>query len=64
MCTHDIDDTQPHAFWDRDWPPRLRIQPGDPVVFECLEGAGQITPTGAKRPPRSASQEATNDRRA
>jgi acetamidase/formamidase len=44
MTTHHLDDTQPHAFWDRDWPPRLGIQPGDTVVFECLEGAGQITP--------------------
>lgn len=44
MPTHHLDDTQPHAFWDNAHPPRLRIQPGDTVVFETLEGSGQITP--------------------
>jgi acetamidase/formamidase len=41
---HHLDDTKPHAFWDNSFPPRLRIQPGDTVVFETLEGSGQITP--------------------
>lgn len=42
--THHLDDTQPHAFWDNAYPPRLRIQPGDTVIFETLEGIGQVTP--------------------
>lgn len=44
MALHHLDDTQPHAFWDNAFPPRLAIQPGDTVVFETLEGSGQITP--------------------
>src|SRR5258708_3742189 len=45
MTTHHLDDTQPHAFWDNSYPARLRIQPGDTVVFETLEGSGgQIRP--------------------
>ncbi len=44
MATHYLDDTQPHAFWDNSFPPRLLIQPGDTVVFETLEGIGQVTP--------------------
>jgi len=45
MATHHLDDTQPHAFWDNAYPPRLRIQPGDTVVFETLEAsANQVTP--------------------
>ena len=46
MATHFLDDTQPHAFWDNTHPPRLRIQPGDTVVFETLEAsANQILAT-------------------
>ena len=45
MATHHLDDTQPHAFWDQSYPARLRIQPGDTVVFETLEAtARQVTP--------------------
>lgn len=45
MAIHHLDDTQPHAFWDNAHPPRMRIEPGDTVVFETLEAsAGQITP--------------------
>jgi acetamidase/formamidase len=45
MATHHLDDTQPHAFWDNSYPARLRIQPGDTVVFETLEAsAGQVVP--------------------
>ena len=45
MATHHLDDTQPHAFWDNSLPARLRIQPGDTVVFETLEAsAGQVGP--------------------
>ncbi|MBF8284252.1 MAG: Acetamidase, partial [Anaerolineales bacterium] len=45
MATHHLDDAKPHAFWDNSYPPRLRIQPGDTVVFETLEAsAKQVTP--------------------
>ena len=48
MATHHLDDTQPHAFWDNSYPARLRIQPGDTVVFETLEAsAGQVGPDSA-----------------
>jgi acetamidase/formamidase len=39
-----LDASQPHAFWDNAHPPRVRIAPGDTVVFETIEGTGQITP--------------------
>ena len=43
MTTYHLDDTRPHAFWDNSHPPRLTIQPGDTVVFECQEAsANQI----------------------
>lgn len=46
MATYHLDDSQPHAFWDNSHPPRLRIQPGDTVVFEVLEAsANQIQPS-------------------
>jgi acetamidase/formamidase len=45
MATHHLDDTQPHAFWDNSHPPRVRVAPGDTVIFETLEAsAGQVTP--------------------
>jgi len=45
MASHNLDDTQPHAFWDKTLPPRIHIEPGDTVVFETLEAsANQITP--------------------
>jgi acetamidase/formamidase len=44
MAAHHLDDSAPHAFWDRDYPPRLTISSGDEVVFETLEGTGQVTP--------------------
>jgi acetamidase/formamidase len=52
MATHHLDDTQPHAFWDNSYPARLRIQPGDTVVFETLEAsAGQVGPDSFIRLP-------------
>jgi acetamidase/formamidase len=39
-----IDDTRPHAFWDNTLEPRARVASGDTVVFETLEGTGQVTP--------------------
>jgi acetamidase/formamidase len=45
MAVHYLDDTEPHAFWDNAFPPRLRIYPGDTVVFETREtSSNQITP--------------------
>src|SRR4051794_4629481 len=45
MATHHLDDEHCHAFWDNTLPPRVRIQPGDTVVFETLEAsAKQMTP--------------------
>lgn len=45
MASYQLDDTQPHAFWDNSYPPRLRIQPGDTVAFETQEAsANQIMP--------------------
>lgn len=45
MATYHLEDDFPHAFWDNAHPPRLRIQPGDTVVFETLEAsAKQIIP--------------------
>ncbi len=44
MAIHELDDSQPHAFWDRTLPPRIEIDPGDTVVFRTLEGTGQVTP--------------------
>ena len=45
MATHHLDDQQPHAFWDCEYPPRVRIKSGDTVVFETQEAsAKQVTP--------------------
>ena len=44
MAIHFLDDSQPHAFWDRTLPPRVEIEPGDTVVFKTREGTGQVTP--------------------
>jgi acetamidase/formamidase len=34
-----------HSLWDRSFPPRLRIEPGDEVVFECVDASGgQVLP--------------------
>jgi acetamidase/formamidase len=43
VTTHHLDDGAPHAFWDRDHPPRISVEDGDTVVFETLEGTGQVT---------------------
>lgn len=56
MATHHLDDTQPHAFWDNSYPARLRIQPGDTVVFETLEAsAGQVVPDSTSEVLRTLS---------
>ena len=34
-----------HSVWDRSLPPRLRIEPGDQVAFECTDASGgQVRP--------------------
>jgi acetamidase/formamidase len=43
-ATHRLDDDAPHPFWDNSLPPRLTIESGDTVVFETLEGTGQVDP--------------------
>ncbi len=45
MAEHYLDDSVVHAFWDNAYPPRIEIDPGDTVVFECREAVdGQVTP--------------------
>ena len=45
MAEHYLDDSIVHAFWDNSYPPRIEIDSGDTVVFECREAVdGQVTP--------------------
>lgn len=44
MATHHLDDSVTQPFWDNSVEPRLTIESGDTVVFECLEASGQLTP--------------------
>ena len=43
MAEHYLDDSESQPFWDNSVEPRLTIDPGDTVVFECAEACGQIT---------------------
>ncbi len=43
MTLHHLDDTVTQPFWDNSVEPRLTIEPGDTVVFECLEASGQLS---------------------
>ncbi|MFT6876237.1 MAG: hypothetical protein ACJAZF_002356 [Granulosicoccus sp.] len=43
MKTHYLDDSISQPFWDNSVKPRLVIEPGDTVVFECLEASGQYS---------------------
>ncbi len=46
MTEYYLDDSDIHAFWDNQLPPRLEIEAGDMVVFECRDACdGQVTPT-------------------
>lgn len=45
MADHHLDDSAPHAYWDRDVDVRLEIESGDLVVIDCAEPLGQVTPT-------------------
>jgi acetamidase/formamidase len=45
MTTHYLDGSKMHNFWDNSLPPRIRINPGDTVVFETVDASvNQITP--------------------
>ena len=44
MAEHFLDDTVIQPFWDNSIEPRLEIDSGDTVVFDCLEANGQIQP--------------------
>lgn len=44
MAEHHLDDSVTQPFWDNSVEPRLEIDPGDVVVFECAEPVGQLTP--------------------
>jgi acetamidase/formamidase len=44
MAEHHLDDSVTQPFWDNSVEPRLEIDPGDTVVFDCAEPVGQVTP--------------------
>lgn len=48
MTEHYLDDSVTHAFFDRSYPARIEIDPGDTVVFECRDPVDdQVTPESA-----------------
>ncbi|HEY7437476.1 MAG TPA: acetamidase/formamidase family protein, partial [Methylomirabilota bacterium] len=38
---HHLDDAQVHQEWNNALPPRLEIEPGDTVVFDCRDAANR-----------------------
>ena len=44
MTEHSLDGSVTQPFWDNSVEPRLEIEPGDTVVFDCPEPCGQVTP--------------------
>ncbi len=44
MKEHLLDGSVTQPFWDNSVTPRLEIEPGDTVVFDCPEPCGQVTP--------------------
>jgi acetamidase/formamidase len=45
VAEHFLDNSTTHAFWDNSLPPRLEIDSGDTVTFDCRESFdGQVTP--------------------
>ena len=44
MTEYFLDGTITQPFWDNSIEPRLIIEPGDTVTFDCPEPCGQITP--------------------
>jgi len=46
MTLHTLSAEPTHSLWDRSLEPRLRIEPGDHVHFECVDASGgQVHPT-------------------
>ena len=45
MTEHQLSASPTHSVWDRSLTPRLRIEPGDEVAFECVDASGgQVHP--------------------
>ena len=44
MAEHYLDDSVTQPFWDNSVEPRLVIESGDIVVFDCAEPCGQVKP--------------------
>lgn len=44
MAEHFLDGSVTQPFWDNSVTPRLEIEPGDTVTFDCPEPCGQVTP--------------------
>lgn len=44
MSEHFLDGSVTQPFWDNSITPRLEINPGDTVTFDCPEPCGQVTP--------------------
>lgn len=44
MTEHYLDDSVTQPFWDNSVTPRLAIDSGDVVVFDCAEPCGQVQP--------------------
>jgi len=44
MKQHFLDGSETQPFWDNSVEPRLEINPGDEVIFDCPEPTGQMTP--------------------
>ena len=40
MSTHQLTADPTHSVWDRSLPPRIQIDPGDQVHFECFDASG------------------------
>ena len=57
MTDHMLSVEPTHSVWDRSIPPRLHIEPGDEVAFECVDSSG-----GQVRPGMTAVELLTIDR--
>lgn len=43
MTEHYLDNSETQPFWDNSIAPRLEIESGDTVIFDCPEPCGQVT---------------------
>jgi acetamidase/formamidase len=57
MAEHTLSAEPTHSVWDRTLPPRLHIEPGDEVAFECVDASG-----GQVRPGMTTEEYLTIDR--